>query len=78
MTDIKLEELLSLMPAEFRPGTEAYFLNGFHLARVRESLGGAPAVGSAMFSESCNGLAALGWDENKIKEAVEAEYTAIH
>lgn len=59
-----------------KEGTEEYFLNGFHLAKVREQIGGIKAVDSCMFLNSVEGLLGLGWKEEDIIAAVNKELAA--
>lgn len=64
----------SLFPGSPGPGTEEYYLKNFHLAKIREQLGGVEAFGSHMFDEAIIGLEDLGWSEDKIKKAISKEF----
>lgn len=55
-------------------GTEEYYLKGFHLAKIRDQLGGVNAFDSCMFNNSVNGLIRIGWDVEKIKQAIAKEF----
>jgi len=54
---------------------EERYLKGFHLAKVREQLGGIKATESSMFKSSVDGLISLGWHEDAVLEAIELEFT---
>ena len=53
---------------------ETYYLDGFHMARIREELGGVKASDSYMFRESIEGLLVLGWDKEEIAGVINKEY----
>ncbi len=76
MKEMNKEEAIDFLEKALGVGTEEYYLKGFRLARVIEALGGAKALDSYRFAESVNGLEGLGWGFERIKEAIDKEYSA--
>lgn len=72
-SDVDWSAWLDSRPDKSRHGTEAYCLNGFRLAKIREQLGGVRAVDSSMFKRSIYGLLRLGWTAEQIISAADSD-----